>query len=144
MKYSIILCVALIPFTAAAEEHQQPGTHFIENWDLNDDGQVTAEELREKRSNVFYTFDSDENDKLTVEEYAYFDEARKVDMESNGNHGGVRLNKVQDGMLMTFNDVNADGVVSREEFLGQVDAWLASIDRTNDGLITTADFGPKA
>ena len=54
------------------------------------------------------------------------------------------MNTVQAGMEMSFNDVDGDGVVTREEFLGQVDAWLASIDRNNDGVITAADFGPKA
>ena len=47
-------------------------------------------------------------------------------------------------MQMAFNDVDGDGLVTREEFLGQVGAWLTSIDRNADGVITAEDFGPKA
>ena len=44
---------------------------------------------------------------------------------------------------MDFNDVDKDGKVSRDEFLGQVDVWFTAIDRNMDGIITTADFGPR-
>lgn len=144
MRDLLALCLALTPVAALAGGDGRPGAHFIENWDLNGDGQVTAAELAEKRGNVFYTFDGDEDGKLTAEEYAFFDDARKADMEGQSEHAGGRMNTVQAGMEMSFNDVDGDGVVTREEFLGQVDAWLASIDRNNDGVITAADFGPKA
>ena len=34
--------------------------HLFENWDLNEDGAVTVEEARERRGDVFATFDADE------------------------------------------------------------------------------------
>lgn len=46
-------------------------------------------------------------------------------------------------MRMEFNDVAADGVVSREALLGQVDARLASINRNGLGVITTTDLLPR-
>jgi hypothetical protein len=46
-------------------------------------------------------------------------------------------------MTLPFNDVDADGAVSLEEFLGQVPTWIACMDRDGDGVITTADFGPN-
>ena len=55
--------------------------------------------------------------------------------------GGMK--RVQGGMKMDFNDVDKDGKVSRDEFLGQVDVWFTAIDRNMDGIITTADFGPR-
>ena len=35
------------------------------------------------------------------------------------------------------------GVVNGDALMAQVDAWLASIDRNGEGVITTADFGPR-
>ena len=144
MKTLLALCLAVTPVAAFAGGENKPGAHFIENWDLNGDGQVTAAELAEKRGDVFFTFDSDEDGKLNAEEYGYFDEARKNDMEGQPEHAGGKMNKVQAGMQMAFNDVDGDGLVTREEFLGQVGAWLTSIDRNADGVITGEDFGPKA
>ena len=51
---------------------------------------------------------------------------------------------MQKGLTLAFNDTNADGGVSIEEFLAQSGAWLASVDRDADGAITSADFGPKS
>lgn len=147
MKTLAILCLVAMPTIALAEDGT-PGAHFIESWDLNADGTVTADELREKRGDVFFTFDSDENGFLDAEEYVYFDDARKVDMEQNAGHGygqgQGRMNRVADGMALEANDMDGDGAVSRDEFLGQVDAWLAMIDRDGDGVVTSRDFGPRA
>ena len=71
----------------AAAAEGAPGAHFIENWDRNNDGIVTLAELKEKRGDVFYTFDSDENGFLNAEEYGYFDDARQADMEGQGLPG---------------------------------------------------------
>ncbi len=142
MKLSFAISLVLLPVATFAADGV-PGAHFIQNWDLNSDAVVTADELRERRSDVFYTFDSDEDGVLTAEEYTYFDEARALDMQGQGDHGQGRMKRVNDGMTLTFNDVDADGTVSRDEFVGQVDAWLALIDRNGDGEVTQADFGPN-
>lgn len=39
-------------------------------------------------------------------------------------------------------DSNADGVITREEFIAGTDLWFAMRDRNGDGGITPADFGP--
>lgn len=75
MKFTIFALVALFPLSVAAQG--APGSHFIENWDLNADGTVTHAELEEKRGDVFYMFDADENGMLNADEYASFDEARR-------------------------------------------------------------------
>ena len=81
---TIFLTTALIFPMAAFAGDGQPGSHFIENWDLDANGIVTLAELTEKRGDVFYTFDSDDDGILTAEEYSYFDDARK------GRHGKQR------------------------------------------------------
>lgn len=144
MKKTLTLAAVIAlasTMTAAAEG--APGAHFIENWDMNEDGSVSLADLEEKRGDVFTMFDQDENDMLDAEEYALFDETRAADMENNaGEHAGQALRPAQKGMQMAFNDTNGDGLVSREEFLSHTAAWLDLMDRDADGVITAADFGP--
>ena len=141
MKLTPFIFAALLPVSVLAEG--KPGSHFIENWDMNGDGTVALEELTERRSDVFFTFDSDENGFLNAEEYGYFDNARAADMEGKDDHAQGKMGKVQAGMIMTFNDANGDGQVSRAEFLTKAADWLAMIDRDGSGNITEADFGPR-
>ncbi|MEO9824166.1 MAG: EF-hand domain-containing protein [Paracoccaceae bacterium] len=142
MKIATLSVLILLPMTAAAQGG--PGSHFIENWDQNNDGIVTLAELREKRGDVFYTFDSDENGFLNAEEYSYFDDARQADMEGQGEHAQGKMGRVQEGMIMAFNDTNSDGQVSEAEFLANAENWLALIDRNESGDVTSADFGPQS
>lgn len=142
MKLTLLATAFLLPMAAFAGDGQ-PGSHFIENWDLDANGVVTLAELTEKRGDVFYAFDSDDDGILTAEEYRYFDDARKADMESNAEHAGGKMDKVQTGMTLAFNDTNGDGTVSREEFLSHAPDWLALIDRNGSGDVTAADFGPR-
>lgn len=134
------LLAAALAFPAMAQQGN-PGAHFIENWDLNDDGQVTIEEATQKRNDVFYMFDQDENGSLNAAEYDLFDETLKADMQANaGGHQG-QMQGVSNAMAREFNDVDADGLVSLEEFLSRVPAWFEMMDRDGDNMLTTSDFG---
>jgi uncharacterized protein (DUF2141 family) len=128
----------------AAAAEGGPGAHFIESWDRNNDSIVTLAELRAKRGDVFYTFDSDENGFLNAEEYGYFDDARQADMEGQGEHAQGKLGRVQEGLVMAFNDSNGDGQVSEAEFFANAKNWLALIDCNESGDVTPADFGPQS
>jgi len=141
MKITTFALAALIPLSVAAQG--APGSHFIESWDLNADGTVTLAELEEKRGDVFYMFDADENGMLDADEYASFDEVRAADMENQGDHAQGKMGRVQEGMQMTFNDANGDGQVSEAEFLAKAADWLTIIDRDESGDVTSADFGPR-
>lgn len=138
---ALIACFA--PLAASAQ--QAPGAHFIENWDLDENGSVSLAELTEKRGDVFYMFDVDENGMLDAAEYGMFDETRAADMAANAEgHGkGQGAGRMQEGMTLAFNDTDGDGQVSRAEFLAHTADWLAMVDRDNDGVITSRDFGPK-
>ena len=138
------LTIAASAAFAAGQGGGQPGAHFIENWDLDGDGQVTLAEAQEKRGDIFYMFDQDENDLLDSAEYDRFDETRKADMEANaGGHGKGNMAKVGKGMQRAFNDADGDGFVSKAEFSENSGAWFAMVDRSGDGVITTDDFGRK-
>lgn len=140
-----VLTVALLALSAPAwAESQGPGSHFIDSWDNNEDGAVSLEEIKTRRGDVFFTFDSDENGALDAEEYVYFDQARANDMKANGGHGsGNGLKRASEGMTLAFNDSNGNGEVSKEEFLAHAADWMVLLDRNGDGVVTTADFGKQ-
>lgn len=141
---NFLICAAitgLIPTLSFAEE--TPGSHFIESWDLNDNGSVSLEEITERRGDVFFMFDQDENGILNAVEYVLFDETRAADMENNAGSHGKRAGHMQEGLTLAFNDSDADGEVSKAEFLTNSAAWVTQIDRDGNGMITAADFGPK-
>lgn len=141
MKLIALTLAALLPIAAAAQG--APGSHFIENWDLDGDGAVTIAELTQKRGDVFYTFDYDENGLLDAQEYVFFDEARANDMKNQGDQAQGKMGRVQEGMQMAFNETDGDGKVSEEEFLAKAADWLTLIDRDASGDVTSADFGPR-
>ena len=143
-KLTVLATIAILtPFTASAEN--TPGSHFIENWDLDENGTVSLEEITERRGDIFFMFDQDENGSLDFEEYVLFDETRAADMENNaaGDHrqGGGRM---QQGLTLGFNDINDDGEVSKAEFLERSVAWVTMVDRDGDSAITAADFGSRS
>lgn len=139
-KFSTLFALLLAATTATAQQGA-PGGHFVENWDLDGDGQVTLAEAMERRGDVFLTFDADENGMLTGEEHDLFDEARALDMAENGEGHGTGKGNPANGMLREVTDANGDGNVTREEFLDAVPTWFAGMDRNGDNVVTTEDFG---
>ena len=142
---SISLVVAA-SLTASAALAQQgvPGGHFIENWDADSDGAVTLAETETKRADLFRMFDMDGDDSLDAEEYGLFDETRRADMDANaGGAGKGPMQRVEDGLMFGYNDVDGDGAVSSAEFVGRSAAWFADFDADADGRITPADFAPR-
>ena len=136
--------VALIVGSSAFAQQGQPGGHFIENWDLNEDGQVSLQEAQEKRTELFFMFDQDENGVLDAAEYTLFDETRQADMDENaGGHKKGPMRNVDKCMMRDFNDVNGDGEVSKDEFASKSEDWFMLMDNNSDGVVTTDDFKRK-
>jgi Ca2+-binding EF-hand superfamily protein len=141
-RFTVLAALALLmPLAVAAQG--TPGSHFIENWDLDGNGTVSLDEVTERRGDVFVMFDQDENTSLNAAEYVLFDETRAADMENNAGGHGRGGQRMQEGLTLAFNDTNADGEVSMEEFIANSAAWIAQVDRDGDGEITAADFGPQ-
>ena len=142
-KLTVLLtCAALMPIAAFAQD--TPGSHFVENWDLDGNGSVSSEEITERRGDIFVMFDQDEDGMLSAEEYVLFDETRAADMENNAGGHGKGGDLMQEGLTLGFNDTDADGKVSKEEFVSNSAAWFTQIDRNGDAMITSADFGPQS
>ena len=146
MTTRILLTIAttLTLGTAAFAQQGQPGAHFIENWDMNEDGHVSLADAEQKRGEIFTMFDQDEDGLLNSAEYDLFDETRQADMDENGGgHKKGAMRAIDNAMMREFNDVNGDGMVSKDEFVSKAAAWFKMMDRTGDGIVTTADFGRK-
>ena len=144
MKRILLLTAAIILGTAAIAQQRNPGVNFIENWDTNGDGQVTFAEASERRSDIFATFDEEDDGVLSASDYAMFEDARsnQHDAMKEAGQGRRRGQGHNDqGMTMAFNDVNGDGQVSRDEFMSRSKDWYTQMDRNGDGILTTADFG---
>ena len=141
MKILLTLTALLLSTPAAFAQTGMPGAHFIENWDLDGNGAVTAAEIAEKRSDVFASFYADENASLSAAEYALFDEARANDQAQMGGGHGKGMQNLEAPMQRSFNDANADGEVSASEWAAASPKMFAALDRNGDGSITTADFG---
>lgn len=144
MKHMFVLNLALAAALALPVSAQQgaPGSHFIENWDLNEDGQVTVDEATQKRADIFIMFDQDENGALDSAEYDLFDETREIDIKENVGAQAGPMAKLSQAMNREFNDADSDGLVTNKEFLSGVPAWFEKMDRDKDQVITTNDFGP--
>jgi len=145
MKRRVILSfvTAMAAALPAAAQQPVPGEHFIENWDMNSDGKVTAEEARQKRDEIFSMFDQDEDGALNAAEYDLFDETRETDIKENIGQNTGPMAVFSRAMGRDFNDVDKDGQVTRDEFLSQASAWFELMDRDKDQVITIGDFGPR-
>jgi hypothetical protein len=160
MKRTLVFGALTLALSGAAfAQAGNPGAHFVQNWDEDGDGIVLLEEAKTKRDNLFTTFDADEDEKLSPEEYVAFDEMRAADQEAmreemgkmaGGGMGqgkgmgqgmGPGMMRAEGGMNRGFNDADGDGLVSREEFVGRTPDWFAMMDSDGDGKITAEDFG---
>lgn len=140
MTRSVYAAFSLVLLATAAVA--QPGQHFMENWDDDQDGTVTVAEVESRRSDIFTMFDANEDEVLDAAEYVAFDEVRASDVENAGGFGRNRgLRRAVEGMTLEFNDVDGNGDVSKAEFLSRSSAWIDLVDRDGSGTITAADFG---
>ncbi|MBW6419289.1 EF-hand domain-containing protein [Celeribacter sp. PS-C1] len=83
--------LAALPLAVQAQvgSAQGFGPQFMTNWDLDENGQVTRAEVLERRADLFYMFDSDEDGHLNDEEYAMFDETRALDRQMHMEDYGM-------------------------------------------------------
>lgn len=129
MKHFLIAAtLACVATTASAQ--QTPMQAFFTTWDLNSDGKVTHHEATQVREQLFKTFDVNKNRYLSAEEFDAL----------NASHVNGGFKKADRGLSLTYNDVDRDGQVSKDEFVSQMSNWFAFWDSDDDNFITADDF----
>ena len=135
-----LLLALVAPLAPALADQPTPGAVMLQNWDLNADETVTLDEVTQKRSTVFASFDANEDGFLDVEEYKTFNQARAGHVKQQGAAGKSQMKKAAAGMGLAQNDNDGDGKVSQQEFLGNAAKWIKGLDKNGDGVVTAADF----
>jgi hypothetical protein len=140
MKSLTTAAILTLALTGPALAQSDLNKHFFDKWDLDADGAVTIAEVTEHRGDVFTAFDANDDGMLDADEYVVFDEARAENQAAFGKNFGSMKKDGTFGMTLRFNDLDKDGAVSRDEFVSRSADWVALMDRSTDGVITTADF----
>ncbi|MFL9503757.1 EF-hand domain-containing protein [Rhodopseudomonas palustris] len=154
LALALPLALGLAPMAATAQTFV-PGQQFLSMWDRNGDGAVTLPEARERRDEIFTTFDANADGILSPDELAALDDARtdmRAQMQDARSEAGMGKGMGK-GMGMghgkgggggaALRDANGDGQVTRDEFVGLTTAFFARMDRNGDGSLTTGDFGRR-
>lgn len=121
-----------------------PGAHFIEQWDIDGDGQVTLAEAEEKREVIFEMFDQAGDGNLDADDWVGVVEHLAAEEAANGPGLGMGNGPgkfIHEAMTAAFNDTDSNGEVTKEEFVAATKALFPQIDQNGDGAITSADFG---
>jgi hypothetical protein len=143
---TLLMVAAAFTLSAGFAVAQQgtPGAHFIEQWDMDGDGQVTLAEASEKRGEVFVMFDQSEDGVMDAAEWEAIAAHLAEEAGGGGNHGGVGQGPgklIHDAMTPAFNDTDGNGTVTKDEFTAATEGLFTAIDRNGDGVMTSADFG---
>lgn len=149
-----------------------PGQAFLAQWDLDGDVQVTLAEARSHRADIFTMFDSDGDGVFSAGELAGIDDFKQAQLEAGMGPGhqrpegmtpgagigrgmgqgqgmGQGMGMAGQGFLapaadqMRWLDSDGDGRVTQAEFVAGTDRWFALRERSGDGVVTLADFGPR-
>lgn len=136
----VSLAVLLGPAALAGAAGSSGPDHFMEQWDVDHDGIVTAKELREVRERWFLVFDANGDGYLDEKEYAEFEKVRAAGIASFVPEDRPKMLQITEGLSLAHNDKDGDGRVSRAEFLDGADAWLKVLDKDGDGGVTRRDL----
>ncbi|MDV7145219.1 EF-hand domain-containing protein [Tropicimonas sp. TH_r6] len=149
MKPIFFTTVAVLALSTVPSIAQQsgdsfvPGASFLTNWDADEDGKVTLDELSERRGDVFAGFDENEDGALSAEEYRALDEARMGTMQRPDDRGNG-AGRGEQVWAFDAADADKDGAVSLEEFAGASAQWMQVMDSNGDSVLTVEDFGQGA
>ncbi len=134
------LVLALILGQGLAVAPAAAQTAFLLSLDFNGDGIVAVAEAEASLNLKFATVDQDGDGGLSPEE---FDANLKQTRNRFENVGqAYQPQKASAGRIdaFTFADSDADGEISRAEYYAHSARVARSLDRDNDGLISTEDI----
>ncbi len=119
--------------------------HFFEQWDMNEDGSVTVEDISARRADLFDMFDLNGDGSIDTDEQANM--AQTITGQEENNREGHGRNgpgpRIHAAMAPGYNDADANGLVSASEFAAASALLFADLDRNADGQIDRHDFGRR-
>ena len=128
----ITLGLGGVTYTAIAQNGPGPRGPALETLDLNQDGNVSKDEMSEHRAGKFMRADTTGDNLVSAEEFAAFSEAERE--RKRLERQAKRFEKL---------DTNGDGMVTAEEHASiadeRMDRMIARLDADGDGLITEAE-----
>lgn len=116
------LLVIGVPMLALAA----PLTPGPARFDVNQDGSITADEVRQTREAWFAVADADKDGVLTP--------AEEAALPAPGRGGNMTV------MRMTRLDGDGNGVVTKAEYMGHQPLMLTRWDANGDGVITRGEL----
>jgi Ca2+-binding EF-hand superfamily protein len=101
------------------------GERLFEQFDGNQDGLITQEEIDQVLEDRLAAFDADNDGSLNLEEYQ-----------------ALWLDAMRERMVDRFqeHDDDGDAIVTVEEFVGSYSSMVRHVDRNDDGQITRDDL----
>lgn len=130
---TIFLSATALTTSLEAASHFMKG--MIDNYDLNKDGRVTAEEYAQVRISRFATTDSDGNGTISPAEYLAEFEVRL--------EGMLKASEVRktEKAFDTYRDMdsNLDHIITHKEYVQAAKTAFEKHDKNGDGLLTKED-----
>lgn len=146
----------------------EPMAQFFLEWDVNADGSVTAEDVTLRRAELFTLFDLNGDAVIDADEQANMALAIAGQQDANrGQHGqgqgrgqghgqgrgqgmgqgrgpgmgNAPGQRIHAAMTLDYNDADADGLISAEEWAAATPQLFAELDSNGGGSVDAQDFG---
>ncbi len=117
--------------------------HFFDEWDVNENGVVTLDDVAARRVELFTMFDLNGDGVIDPDEQANMTQTIAGQEENNRQGHGVNGPgpRIHAAMAPVFNDVDGDGRITAAEWDAATPRLFADLDRNGDGQINPMDFG---
>lgn len=159
MTLSSAVILTLSMGTAIAD-HTNKATHMLDQFDLNEDGSISGEEVQSVLDEKFATADTNTDGLLTQEEITVAHQqehqeraaSRFAELDTDGN-GSLSLEEFQAGKqvdetkyadkserMLSRLDANGDGMLSSLEMNSPLVDRFTNMDTDGDGVISTEEL----